>query len=60
MAETTATTSTPCCRMRTRRFATFLMRSGVHNERILDALEAGYIPVVAGFQGIDANGDITT
>ena len=23
----------------------------VHNERILDALEAGYIPVVAGFQG---------
>ena len=32
----------------------------VHNERILDALEAGYIPVVAGFQGIDANGDITT
>ncbi len=32
----------------------------VDNERILDALDAGYIPVVAGFQGIDANGDITT
>lgn len=32
----------------------------VHNERILQALEDGYIPVVAGFQGIDANGDITT
>ncbi|WP_160212621.1 aspartate kinase [Adlercreutzia aquisgranensis] len=32
----------------------------VHNERIMDALGRGYIPVVAGFQGIDANGDITT
>lgn len=32
----------------------------VHNERIMEAIEAGYIPVVAGFQGIDANGDITT
>lgn len=32
----------------------------VHNERILDALDRGIIPVVAGFQGIDANGDITT
>ena len=32
----------------------------VHNERILQALDEGYIPVVAGFQGIDANGDITT
>ncbi|WP_165253300.1 aspartate kinase [Adlercreutzia sp. ZJ304] len=32
----------------------------VHNERILNALEADIIPVVAGFQGIDANGDITT
>ena len=32
----------------------------VHNERILAALANGYIPVVAGFQGIDANGDITT
>ena len=32
----------------------------VHNERIVDALERGYIPVVAGFQGIDKNGDITT
>lgn len=32
----------------------------VHNERIMDALEKGYIPIVAGFQGIDENGDITT
>lgn len=32
----------------------------VHNERILAALDAGAIPVVAGFQGIDAAGDITT
>lgn len=32
----------------------------VHNERILEALDAGIIPVVAGFQGIDSNGDITT
>ncbi len=32
----------------------------VHNERILEALAAGVIPVVAGFQGIDANSDITT
>lgn len=32
----------------------------VHNERIQRALDAGYIPVVAGFQGIDANGDMTT
>lgn len=32
----------------------------VHNERILKALDDGMIPVVAGFQGIDANGDITT
>lgn len=32
----------------------------VHNERIMEAVKAGYIPVVAGFQGIDANGDITT
>ncbi|WP_251211837.1 aspartate kinase [Adlercreutzia murintestinalis] len=32
----------------------------VHNERILEALAAGLLPVVAGFQGIDANGDITT
>ena len=32
----------------------------VHNERILKALDEGRIPVVAGFQGIDANGDITT
>ena len=32
----------------------------VHNERIMEAIAAGAIPVVAGFQGIDANGDITT
>lgn len=32
----------------------------VHNERIMEALQAGFIPVIAGFQGIDANGDITT
>lgn len=32
----------------------------VDSKRILEALEAGFIPVVAGFQGIDANGDITT
>ena len=29
-------------------------------KRIVDALEKGYIAVVAGFQGIDENGDITT
>lgn len=32
----------------------------VHNERILKALDSGFIPVIAGFQGIDANGDMTT
>ena len=32
----------------------------VDSKRILDALDEGYLPVVAGFQGIDANGDITT
>ena len=32
----------------------------VHNERIMEALACGYLPVVAGFQGIDENGDITT
>lgn len=32
----------------------------VHNERILDALKSGKVAVVAGFQGIDSNGDITT
>ena len=32
----------------------------VHNERIMEALNKGVIAVVAGFQGIDANGDITT
>jgi len=28
--------------------------------RIKEALDEGYIPVIAGFQGIDKNGDITT
>ena len=32
----------------------------VDSKRILQALDDGFIPVVAGFQGIDANGDITT
>ena len=32
----------------------------VDSERIKEALDQGFIPVVAGFQGIDANGDITT
>ncbi len=32
----------------------------VHADRIKQALDAGCIPVVAGFQGIDKNGDITT
>lgn len=32
----------------------------VHADRIIDAIERGIIPVVAGFQGIDINGDITT
>ncbi|NGM17860.1 aspartate kinase [Xiamenia xianingshaonis] len=32
----------------------------VHNERIMEAVNKGMIAVVAGFQGIDANGDITT
>jgi len=32
----------------------------VHADRIKDALDQGIIPVVAGFQGIDKNGDITT
>ena len=32
----------------------------VDGARILEALENGYIAVVAGFQGIDENGDITT
>ena len=32
----------------------------VDSKRILEALHDGYIPVVAGFQGIDANGDMTT
>ena len=29
-------------------------------KRIMDAVDAGIIPVIAGFQGIDDNGDITT
>lgn len=32
----------------------------VNNERIQRALDEGFIPVVAGFQGIDANDDMTT
>ena len=32
----------------------------VDSKRIKNALDAGYIPVVAGFQGIDHNGDMTT
>ena len=32
----------------------------VSTERIMDAINQGIIPVIAGFQGIDANGDITT
>ena len=32
----------------------------VHSERVRDALERGAIAVVAGFQGVDAEGDITT
>ena len=34
--------------------------SVVHADRIKAAIDAGIIPVVAGFQGIDQNGDITT
>ena len=32
----------------------------IHADRIRAAIDAGIIPVVAGFQGIDQNGDITT
>lgn len=32
----------------------------VHSERIMEAIAEGAIPVIAGFQGIDPNGDITT
>jgi len=32
----------------------------VESERLLDVLRRGQIPVVAGFQGIDDNGDVTT
>ncbi len=34
--------------------------SAVSADRIKAAVEEGFIPVVAGFQGIDASGDITT
>ena len=32
----------------------------VKNDRVKEALDEGFIPVVAGFQGIDEAGDITT
>ena len=32
----------------------------IHADRIITAVKVGVIPVVAGFQGIDQNGDITT
>lgn len=32
----------------------------VHSERIMEAIAEGAIPVIAGFQGIDPSGDITT
>lgn len=32
----------------------------IHADRIKAAIDAGVIPVVAGFQGIDPRGDITT
>lgn len=32
----------------------------IHAQRITDALDEGCIVIVAGFQGIDANGDVTT
>ena len=32
----------------------------IHADRIITAVKSGVIPVVAGFQGIDQNGDITT
>lgn len=32
----------------------------VHNERIMEALADGAIPVIAGFQGIDGEDDMTT
>lgn len=34
--------------------------SCIHADRIKEAIDEGFIPVVAGFQGIDQNGDITT
>lgn len=34
--------------------------TSIHNDRIMDAVSKGIIPVIAGFQGIDPNGDITT
>ncbi|MBU6455868.1 MAG: aspartate kinase [Cyanobacteria bacterium REEB67] len=32
----------------------------VHTEALLAALKAGYVPVVAGFQGVSGKGDVTT
>ncbi len=32
----------------------------IDRERLLEALEAGAVAVVAGFQGVDARGDVTT
>ncbi|WP_165043898.1 MULTISPECIES: aspartate kinase [unclassified Adlercreutzia] len=34
--------------------------TSINSKRILAALDEGYIPVIAGFQGIDANDDMTT
>lgn len=34
--------------------------TAINSKRILSALDEGYIPVIAGFQGIDANDDMTT
>lgn len=34
--------------------------TAVETERVRAALESGEVPIVAGFQGIDINGDITT
>jgi aspartate kinase len=34
--------------------------TAVETERLRDALAAGVVPVVAGFQGVDDHGDITT
>ncbi len=32
----------------------------VDTKRLMEVLDAGMVPVVAGFQGVDGNGDITT